>query len=416
MIGKRTKYQSFKGIVLERKVKNQLIAEGYLAIRSPRSLGLFDIWAMNKEHIRLIQLKYNAISKVETERIRAFDNLPNNAIKEIWIYKNGSFEKIVIAQNSFNDLTELFSEYCAKVLQEKSADTHKACLKRIKDFACKEGIDPLTITKDQIREFLSELYEKGLTANYVYQITHSLRKFYDFLVKYEIIKENAFNSISNPKTLQKLPKIISEVEMNRLLDSVKDPLCAALLETLYATGVTTSELTGLNYEDIDFKGEMIKVCDTDGRERRVPITKKAIAKIKAYRDLIVKKHTRPVFVGDRGRRLSKSLLYHILNSRTADSGLTEKVSPRLIRASLIVHLLERGMDPISIKHMMGFESLEGVTEYFSLMMKDKKEAIDRLLPRGPQDEITPENIINSPLGRAGNLSKEDFIPKKIRCR
>lgn len=371
------KYQCKKGIVLERKVKNLLINQGYLAIRSPRSLGLFDVWAVNKDHIRLIQIKYNQISKEEVERIRAYDNLPYNAIKEVWIYRKGEFEKMKISTNAFGELVDLFAESC-KDCSPETVQGYRRTMNDYKRFLEKAHIDPFKIKTGEVRGYLTELHERELSMQTISSIVSSLRKFYTFLFRYEIVKENVFDIISNPKIPEKLVEALTEGEMNKFLDSIEDPLGAAICELLYATGVRTGELLDISCEDIDFKNGLVKVINTQGQERLLPLTSKSMKKIKAYRQYVDRPFNGHLFLNSQGHALNRDDLDKIIAKCSEASNIGKNINPKLIRSSLAVHLLNGGADLMAVKAIMGHESIESTLAYAKLSIDEKKDIVDKL--------------------------------------
>ena len=411
--GSRGNWQRFKGIVLERKVKNLLISEGYLAIRSPRSLGLFDVWGVNKDGIRLIQIKYNQIPKEELARIRAFDNIPKNATKEVWIYRKGEFEKMIIATSAFGELIDLFFEYCSKDNADSTVKGYRKTLADYQEFLDRSGIDPLKIKPDEVRKYLSELYERELTPQTRSIIVSTLRKFYTFLFKYEIIKENVFDRISNPKVVKHLPEIITEQDMIKFLDSIKDPLNSAICETLYATGLKTGELLRLHCEDIDFTKGAIKAINIRGQERILPITGKALRQIKRYREYIdiEKAFKGPLFLNSEGKRLTEYDLDNTMKNCSENSGLGKNITPSLIRSSMAAHLINRGMDLIAVGKLMGHETIEATLPYAQLSIANKKAVIDNFLPRNGETNTE----IKSPLSHLDGYI-DDAMPKKCQVK
>ena len=406
------KFRGAKGIVLERRVKNDLISQGYLAIRSPRSLGLFDVWAVNKDGIRLIQIKYNAIKKEEVERIRAFDNLPKNATKEVWIYKKGEFEKMKISTSAFGELIDLFSEYRKKECTESTITGYQRVIKDYQDFLDRKGINPLKIQSDQVRAYLAELWERDLSAQTISIFITTLRKFYTFLFRYEIVKENIFDRISNPKVSKALPEVITENEMMKFLDSIKNPLDAAVCEFIYATGVRTNEIFGIDCEDIDMEKGIVRVINLKDEERHVPITRKAIKKIKAYRQYIEKPLKGRLFINSEGSPFMRNDLEGIMKRCSDGSGIGKNITPKTIRQSLAVHLLNRGADLVAVTKILGLENIQSALPYAQLTTADKKAVIDNFLSQN--GEANTETI-KSPLAHTVDYF-DDAMPKKIRMK
>jgi site-specific recombinase XerD/Holliday junction resolvase-like predicted endonuclease len=339
--------RSGKGTRLERKAKEQLERQGYLVTRAAGSHGMFDLTAANKEGIRFIQVKTDRISSKELEQIRAYDNLPANATKEVWIYKNGQgFNISSISTSPFNEIVDLFLESLSLKLGDHSVAKYNTILSRFGAHISKQGVDFLKINLSQAREYLKMLYDADASAQTIAGTVSVLQSFYGFMSMHNIINQNIFDSISQPKVHEKLPEILREAEMMTFLDSVKDPLGAAITELLYATGLRTGELLQLRGQDVDHVTCAVHVRDDRGNKRAVPCTAKSLDKVRAYRDYIEKGVHGPLFLNAAGKKLRADELNEIMKRCSAGSGLNKEITPRMIRASLAVHLLDRGVDTI----------------------------------------------------------------------
>jgi site-specific recombinase XerD len=137
------------------------------------------------------------------------------------------------------------------------------------------------IDKQLLRSYFIELFNRGYSQRTIIRKRASLNSFIKFLMKKKIIKENPLILISKIKVPKSLPKVISQNQINKILDSWEiknfdDLLNKAIIETLYSTGLRASELCSLKVRDIYFENEQIKVMGKGSRQAIVPIGKKAL--------------------------------------------------------------------------------------------------------------------------------------------
>jgi site-specific recombinase XerD len=140
-----------------------------------------------------------------------------------------------------------------------------------------------------LRKYLAALKEKNLSSRSVGRRLSALRSFFKFLTREGFLKTNPILTISSPKLDKHLPQFLTEDEAARLIESAlpKDERGLrdrAILETFYSTGIRIGELAGLNIEDIDFIGCIIKVMGKGRKERIVPVGDKAAATVRDYLD------------------------------------------------------------------------------------------------------------------------------------
>lgn len=243
-----------------------------------------------------------------------------------------------------------------------------------------------------LRRYLASLKEKNLKARSIARKMSTLRTFFKFLCREGYLKTNPTKVISGIKIEKTLPLFLSEEEAIKLLESLpEDELQGlrdkAILETLYSTGIRISELAGLNLEDIDFIGGVIKVRGKGKKERLTPIGDRALSAINRYlnyRQLQLKKldkSTKALFINRNGERLSCGGTRDIFERYIQITSLKENISPHTLRHSFATHLLNRGADLRSVQELLGHANLSTTQIYTHLTTKRIKEIYDKTHPR-----------------------------------
>ena len=222
-----------------------------------------------------------------------------------------------------------------------------------------------------IRDYLSELHQKGQRRATVLRSIAVLRAFFKYLQRSELVAQSPFVGLPMPKKEQRLPRFLSEGDMQRLLEiprqsrekqSLRD---GSLLELLYSSGLRIEELCQLNTEDIDFWGGMVRVFGKGGRERLVPLGQTAQKTLHSYvesRPAALRRNA-PLFLNPRGLRLSSRGARFIVAKWVQQAALHQKVSPHAFRHSFATHLLDRGCDLRSVQEMLGHRNLSTTQIY-----------------------------------------------------
>lgn len=249
-------------------------------------------------------------------------------------------------------------------------------------FLKKEGIEDFSsVNYADVRLFLTELHDRGLARNTVARMISSLRSFYRFLLREEIVNYNPFQAASLPKKEHRLPNFLYEEEVAALFGvlDVATPLGQrnqAILELLYATGIRVSECCSLNQTDIDFSLGMLLVYGKGRKERYVPIGSYAIDALERYiqdgRKKLAGKNseeTDALFLNYKGTRLSDRSVRTILNKIVEQASLHKNISPHAIRHTFATHLLNQGADLRSVQELLGHAQLS-TTQIYTHVTKE----------------------------------------------
>lgn len=243
----------------------------------------------------------------------------------------------------------------------------------------------------QIEDFLSFLYETGMSATSQARILSGIKSFFNYLVLEKIIEVSPALEIEGPKTRRHLPEVLSYEEITRMF-SVLDMSTSegrrnrAILETLYACGLRVSELTGLQISMIYFEEGFVRVLGKGDKERLVPIGKEALLQIKDYISYdrtqvsVARGYEDIVFLNRYGKSLSRVMVFKIIRQTASLAGIRKTISPHTFRHSFATHLIEGGADLRAVQDMLGHESITTTEIYTHLDRRYLKEVVEKFHP------------------------------------
>ncbi|PWN06794.1 site-specific tyrosine recombinase XerD [Rhodohalobacter mucosus] len=260
-----------------------------------------------------------------------------------------------------------------KGLANTSANSYENDLKRYLGFVAEElKIKNLAgITLQHIEQYLSELTDMGLEVSTIARNISSIRSFHEFAVAEQIAEANPAELVELPRKAKKLPEVLTAEEVIAIIDEadrtdfagIRD---AAILETLYASGMRVSELTELEMDRLFFEIGFIRVIGKGNKERLVPVGEHAQLAIEHYIETSRKefinsdkpgKTKNRLFLNQRGGPLSRMSIWNIVNKYAMKAGISKNVYPHIFRHSFATHLLEGGADLRAVQEMLGHTSI-----------------------------------------------------------
>lgn len=253
-------------------------------------------------------------------------------------------------------------------------------------------IDPRTL-----REFLAYLRQKkGYTASGLNRKIACLKGYFTYLEMEKILAASPMARIRSAKEGKLLPKVLTQDEVGVLLDTVdeciaeaKHPHLAlrdrAIFELFYATGIRLSELVGLDRDDLDFSAMSMRVIGKGNKERVVFFNDSAAEAVKEYLQATPRSQAGgPLFLNRYGARLSQRGVEILFANVLERSGLDKHASPHTLRHSFATHLLEEGSDLVTIKELLGHESLQTTQIYTNISKQKMKAVYQKAHPRDRQ--------------------------------
>jgi integrase/recombinase XerD len=249
-----------------------------------------------------------------------------------------------------------------------------------------------SVDSENIKGFISQEMEKGLSKRSQARLVSSLKAFFKFLVNESIIELDPCVLIDSPKIKPYLPEVLSQDEVVRIIESVdlsqpEGHRNRAILETLYSCGLRVSELVNLKYSDIFFDQEFLRIIGKGNKQRLVPLGRPAADAIRIYlqtRSLLpVKKGSEDnVFLNRRGGRITREMVFLIVKKSAAEAGVDKIISPHTFRHSFATHLVENGADLRAVQEMLGHESILTTEIYTHINSEKWRDSILKCHPRG----------------------------------
>lgn len=297
-------------------------------------------------------------------------------------------------QNSNEHL--VLRQYRSFLMLEKSFsdNTYQAYVhdvQKLLQFLEDEKISYLTVTLVDLQRFLFQLAQIGINERSQARIISGIKSFYAFLVLENRLQDDPTSLLESPKLPKKIPQILSIEEIDALIQAIDYSVPEgirnrAIIETLYSCGLRVSELVELKLSDIFWQEEFIKVVGKGNKERLIPISRTALKEIKNYLteriNLPIKKGSEDiVFLNRRGNKLTRQMIFIIINKLADEIGLDKQIGPHTFRHSFATHLLEGGANLRVIQEMLGHESILTTEIYTHVDVHFLRETIMSYHPR-----------------------------------
>ena len=260
-----------------------------------------------------------------------------------------------------------------------------------------------TLQRDDFRTFLRHLSQRKLRRATIHLTFSALRTFYKFLIRRGHVPASPIRYITLPKPEHRLPKFLTPAQADHLLrapllelqrarhtrEQPVDPLPylrdAAMLETLYSSGLRVSELCGLRVEDLTTKERLLRVRGKGRKERLVPLGKPALRSILTYWKALPLRPAsgEPIFhaQAQSGEPVTPSLVQRHLKRYLLAAGLDLRLTPHKLRHSFATHLLDSGADLRSVQELLGHKNLISTQVYTHVTTERLKQAYAAAHPR-----------------------------------
>ncbi|MCD6132215.1 MAG: tyrosine recombinase [Candidatus Hydrothermae bacterium] len=295
---------------------------------------------------------------------------------------------------------ELIEKYISYIsgergLAKNSIESYKRDLYQFLEFVQEAmGIkDVENIRRADIREYVSALIQYGFSKKSVERKLSALRGFFKYLKRIQVISSNPVLGIQNPKEERYLPMVIPEKRINEMLDnwipeSIMEARDKSIIELMYSSGLRASEVISLKWENLDLKTMELRVKGKGGKERIVPLGKRAREALKVYVNFLGDKLNKSnfVFLNRFGKKLSRKGLWLIIKKRFETMAFMYGVHPHTLRHSFATHLLNHGADLRSIQELLGHASLATTSIYTNLSIQSLQEIYKKTHPRSKLDE------------------------------
>ena len=277
-------------------------------------------------------------------------------------------------------------------LSDNSVQAYIRDVKKFANYAIPKEILELEVTRLNISNFLAQIIKEDISARSQARIISGIKAFYKYLIMEGFLNINPAELIESPKIGLKLPDTLSLIEIDNLIGAVdlsskQGERNRSILETLYSCGLRVSELVYLQLSNIYFKEGYLKVIGKGNKERLAPIGGRAIKYLTIYINEVrnhqnIKKGNEDfVFLNNRGTKLTRVMIFLIIQKLTIKIGLNKKISPHTFRHSFATHLIEGGADLRAVQEMLGHESITTTEIYTHLDNEYLRSNIIQFHPR-----------------------------------
>lgn len=293
-------------------------------------------------------------------------NIQESFINYLKYEKRSSSHTLVAYQNDLDQ----FMQFCAEMIG---------------------GFDLNKVDNKLIRAWVVQLMERRLTPRSVNRKISTLKAFFKYLMKMDLIEKSPVIQLPLPKIRKKLPYFVEENKLNHLLDDgffdqtfsgIRDKLIITLL---YGTGIRRSELLGLEVKDVDLKINQIKVTGKRNKQRIIPFPASILPLIREYlgmKEAEFGNTTARLILTDTGEPAYEKLIYRVVTSYLAKVTSLEKKSPHVLRHTYATHLLNKGADLNAVKELLGHSSLAATEIYTHTTFEKLHNIYQQAHPRG----------------------------------
>lgn len=295
------------------------------------------------------------------------------------------------------DIGRLMESYRAYLLLERgqSANTREAYaddVEKLIEWLAGENRSLRDVTADDLHAFMAAVHDLGVSSRTQARILSGVKSFYRFLTGEGYVEDNPSVNVDGPAIGRRLPEVLTVAEIDAMVESVdmnkaEGRRNRAIIETLYGCGLRVSELVNLEIDKVFVKEEYVIVRGKGSKERVVPISPSALDEIalymSEYRSRIDVKpgEENILFLGRRGSRLTRVMVFYIVREAAARAGVRKEISPHTLRHSFASHLLEGGANLRAIQQMLGHESIATTEVYLHVDSSRLREEIMMYHPR-----------------------------------
>ena len=293
--------------------------------------------------------------------------------------------------NSFLQYLEKNRNY-----SENTISAYKKDLVRVADFYFETRDTDLTIrnlNKNVLKAYLRTIIQRKLSRRTYNRNVASIKSFLKYLYKHKIIKSDIGSSISSVRLEKSLPDYIAQSQIKNIFSGLSENDFFSARESLmaeifYVTGIRLSELHNIKKEDFKPGKKLLHVWGKGKKERVIPLSDHILSKLKSYEYFREEKlkevdnYTEFLFISRNGNHISKRQIQKIIKNLLIRLATVNKTSPHVLRHTFATHLLNNGADIMSVKELLGHESVSTTQVYTHVSVERLKEIYKKAHPKG----------------------------------
>jgi integrase/recombinase XerD len=285
-----------------------------------------------------------------------------------------------------------------KGLLPNSIDAYIHDVSYLSEYSRKIALLPEEIKLADLQDFLKELNATEIALTTQCRMISGIRMFFKYLLVEDAIQENPADLLDVPRTTRKLPDVLSNAEVDRMLatlDNSKpdEARNTVIIEILYGCGLRVSELVGLTLSQLYLDEECLLITGKGNKQRWVPINSRAIKLLENYISLIRTQipikpgNENYVFLNHRGTKLSRVYVFMIIKKAVESAGIHKSVSPHSLRHSFATELVQNGADLRAVQEMLGHSSITTTEIYTHISRSYLRKTILEYHPRYRKNKL-----------------------------
>jgi integrase/recombinase XerD len=293
----------------------------------------------------------------------------------------------MILGDYMNDYIKDYLDYLLidKKYSNNTISSYKKDLDKYQTFLKNKDLN--NINYDDVSLYLKSLHKMGQRS--IARNISSLRSFYKYLLTEKIVKESPLELVELPKIPKKLPKVLNEEDIDKLLGmklfdhySYRNK---AIIELMYATGLRVSEVVNIKMSDLDVSNAVLRTMGKGSKERILPLGDFALEFISLYINnyrvkFIKKSYSEYLFLNSRGDKLTRQAVFKILRNIAKETNVLKEFSPHTLRHSFASHILSYGADLRSIQELLGHSDISTTQVYTHISNEKLKDNYDSFHP------------------------------------
>ena len=268
-------------------------------------------------------------------------------------------------------------------LSENTLNAYRTDLAALEGWLDKKKLPLEAVTRAELLGYLAANVRQGLSPRSSARRLSTLRRFYRYLLREGLIREDPTADVSSPSLGRPLPKSITEASVEKLLAAPPDTTLGlrdrAMLETMYASGLRVSELVELALNELDLTTGLVRVTGKGGKERIVPLGDEAMSRLGDYlkgaRPSLLGEHkSGAVFLTRRGQPMTRQAFWQLIKRYSSAAGIDSSLSPHSLRHAFATHLLNHGADLRSVQMLLGHADLS-TTQIYTHVAKARLQTL-----------------------------------------
>jgi len=277
-------------------------------------------------------------------------------------------------------------------LSPNTLAAYRADLTALSRWLGERAIPMMRTTRADLQDFIAFRVHAGARPRSTARQLSSFRRFFRYLVREGVIREDPTAQIAMPKIGRSLPKSVTEEEVEALLGAptVSDPLGnrdRTMLEVLYATGLRVSELVNLRTSHVNLNQGVVRILGKGNRERLIPLGGESVRWLTDFAkgprgEILLERQTDYLFPTRRGDRMTRQAFWHIIKRYARKAQIAKDLSPHSLRHAFATHLLNHGADLRVVQMLLGHSDLSTTQIYTHVARERMKEMHALHHPRG----------------------------------